>query len=516
MRRDLALIALAALGIGALLAAGLRQPGYTDAYYYFNAAQRLATGQGLTDAAIWTYLGLPPTGALPLPSHLYWMPLASIVEGLSMALLGPTFRAAQAPMVACYAGLALLAYLIGYRLGGARRYGWMAAILTLCSGFYMPYWAMTDTFSLFGLVGAGCLLCLGRARARSGPAIGWYGVAGALAGLAHLTRADGLLFVIVLPISALWPPRPRYRGALIGLVAYCLVMAPWFARNLAVIGAPLPTGGFAVAFMRGYEELVSYPPTATIGTFLAWGAGNILSSRWEAFIASNGTLWTFLAVEGMLALAPFLLIGLWRRRFSPSLSAVILYALGLHALMTVVFPLAGVRGGLLHSAAALVPFWAALGAIGLEDAVRWAARRRRWPARQAVNVFTGAVLVFAVALSAVIYGSASGRFNAAGEAYRALGADLPANAIVMVNDPPAFYYHTGRSGVVLPNNGPETVRALAQRFGITHIIIDVNRTAPLDDLYSGASVPPFLALVRRDRLPDGTDLVTYRVQSGTP
>jgi hypothetical protein len=509
MRRDLALISLLALSVGALMALVLRQPGYTDAYYYFNAGQRLATGRGLTDAAVWTYLGLPPTGTLPVPSHLYWMPLASIAQGLSMAALGPVFHAAQVPLIVGDVGLVLIGYGVGVRLGGTRRVGWLAALLTLFSGFYMPYWAMSDTFSLFGLIGAVCLACLGLGRATG--RIRWYLAAGALAGLAHLTRADGLLFALVLIGVALWPPRPRIRAALGGAGAYLLVMLPWFARNMAAVGAPLPTGGFQVAFMRGYEELVNYPPGATLADFVRWGPGNIFAARWEALFTSNGTFWTFVAVEGMLILAPFLLLGLWQRRHDPFLSGLILYALGLHGLMTLVFPLAGVRGGLLHSAAALVPFWAALGVIGLDRAVGWAARKRRWPARQARAFFSGALVIFAVALSLLLFSGAAARFNTAGAAYAQIGQTLPPDAIVMVNDPPAFYYHTGRSGVVLPNGGPEVVEALAARFGVTHVIVDVNRTAPLDGLYAGVNLPPFLTLADRQTLPDGTSIVIYRV-----
>ncbi|MFN8564457.1 MAG: hypothetical protein U0703_23205 [Anaerolineae bacterium] len=71
--------------------------------------------------------------------------------------------------------------------------------------------------------------------------------------------------------------------------------------------------------------------------------------------------------------------------------------------MTFVFPFPGYRGGLLHSAAALVPFWAALGAAGLDDVVDWVARRRRrWNARTAKVVFSGGLVVVAVGLSAYI------------------------------------------------------------------------------------------------------------------
>src|ERR1700687_2675003 len=87
------LFALLALVVGTALAAAIHHPGYTDAYYYFNAGQRLVEGKGLTDAALWTYIGSPAT--LPAPSHLYWMPMASLVAAVGMACGGPCFTVAR-------------------------------------------------------------------------------------------------------------------------------------------------------------------------------------------------------------------------------------------------------------------------------------------------------------------------------------------------------------------------------------------------------------------------------------
>ncbi|HLY25684.1 MAG TPA: hypothetical protein VKQ72_05050, partial [Aggregatilineales bacterium] len=95
LRRDILFIGVFALFVGAVMAVALRHPGYTDAYYYFNAAERLVRGKGLTDAALWTYLGSPL--ALPAPSHLYWMPLSSLIAAAGMALFGATFDAAKMP-----------------------------------------------------------------------------------------------------------------------------------------------------------------------------------------------------------------------------------------------------------------------------------------------------------------------------------------------------------------------------------------------------------------------------------
>ncbi len=490
MRRDAALLAGAALVIGFLLASAFQQPGYTDAYYYFNAAQRWTQSKGLTDAALWTYLGAP--APLPVPSHLYWMPFASIVQAVGLFIGGRSFHAAQFPLVLCYAGLVVLGYIAGFLIGKSRWAGWFAGLLTLFTGFLMPYWTMTDTFAVYGLVGAGSLIAMGIGRTRGG--IGWWALSGALSGLAHLTRADGVLLLMVLIVVALWPRHEgfRVRAALIGLFAYLLVMSPWFIRNLTVIGTPLPVGGFSTAWMRSYDEIANYPPGASITDFLNWGIGNIIASRWDAFAGQLGTLWTFIGVEGSILFAPLMLLALWRRRFDPFLSGFALYAFGLHLAMTVVFAFPGPRGGLLHSASALVPFWAALGALGLEDAITLAAKRRRWPIQQARQFFSGAAVVYAILLSLFVFAGSINKWNTAGSVYRQIAAVLPANAVVMVNDPPAFYFQTGLSGVVLPNAPPEMIPVIAARYGVTHIILDINRTAPMNDLYLGKDTPLFL------------------------
>ena len=83
-RRSFALFALIALVGAFVITRGLiAAPGYTDVYYHLNAANRLASGQGLTDPYVWTYIGA--LDHLPMPSHLYWMPLTSVIAGVSMS-----------------------------------------------------------------------------------------------------------------------------------------------------------------------------------------------------------------------------------------------------------------------------------------------------------------------------------------------------------------------------------------------------------------------------------------------
>lgn len=493
-RRAYLSMAILALLWGALLAVAIRQPGYTDAYYYFNAGQRLIEGKGLTDPYLWTYINAPD--ALPGPSHVYWMPLESLVATVSMAVFGAHFSAAQLPSVLCFAGLVTLAFWLGGRLGGTRRHAWIAGLLVLFSGFFTPFWTTTDTFALYGLIGALALVAMGRGRETGH--WHWYGLGGALAGLAHLTRADGVLLILVLLIVIFWPwPtvdwKRAIRCAVIGIAAYVLVMLPWGVRNMDEIGTPLPTGGMDTIWLRGYNELVNYPPGVSAAHFWEWGAGNILRSRWEALVTNLGT---FVAVETWIVLGPFVLAGLWLRRRDPFLLGAVLYALGLHIAMTFVFAYPGYRGGLFHSSSALLPFWASVGLIGLDEGVMWAARRRRWRRKQAQAVFSGAVITLAVLLSVGVLVSRLSAWNDNGTFYRTVAADVPGDAVLMVNDPAALYYHTGLSGVVVPNADPAVVPEIAARYGVNYLVLDVNWTKPFTGLFLGDETRPFLRLVK--------------------
>lgn len=495
-RRDALIFGLLALIVGGGMAAAIRHPGYTDAYYYFNAGQRLVQGKGLTDAAIWTYIGAP--AGLPIPSHLYWMPLASLIAAGGMALGGPTFDAAQVPFVLLYVGLALVGFGLGAALGKSRRVAWLAGLLVLLSGLFMPYWTTTDTFALYGLVGSLALVTTGLGR-QSGN-WRWFALSGALVALAHLARADGLLLLFVLVIVALWPgsAQTRRRGllsALTGVVAYSLVMTPWFIRNLDVVGSILPVGGMQTAWMRSYDEIVNYPPGADLQRFLSWGLPNILDSRREAL---GMNLQTFIAVEGSVVLTPLMLIGLWTRRREALLSGFWLYAPGIHAVMTLVFAFPGWRGGLFHSASALVPFWSALGVLGLDDVLAWAAPRRRWRLSQAQAFFGAALVVWAVIFSAFSFIGKARAWNETGGFFQNIAAHVPPDAVVMINDPSALYYFTGLSGVVVPNAPPDVIPELAKRYGVRYVVLDNNPTTPMIDLYLGQNVPPFLTQVYFD------------------
>ena len=162
-------------------------------------------------------------------------------------------------------------------------------------------------------------------------------IAGALAALGHLTRADGLLLLIVGVLVIVWmgwrtikgqtrrsaPTEDQERAhdrvplqeimvALVALgIGYTLVMLPYFVRNLQAIGSPLPLGGTQAIWFSEYNDIFNYPPNSSPATLFANGLGTLISSRREALVNNVAT---FVAVEGLIVMTPLMLIGWWRRR----------------------------------------------------------------------------------------------------------------------------------------------------------------------------------------------------------
>ncbi|MEZ6074073.1 MAG: hypothetical protein R3C10_28295 [Pirellulales bacterium] len=238
--------------------------------------------------------------------------------------------------------------------------------------------------------------------------------------------------------------------------------------------------------MRGYNELFAYPVDWSAGNFFEWGLSNILQSRWEAFINNFGT---FIAVETWVILSPFVLWAFWKHRKESPLFAVGIYALGLHLAMTLVFAYPGYRGGLFHSAAALLPFWAVLGVIGLADAIEAMVRLRNWNRDHARLIFGGS-LIFLAGLLGLNALASQIENREEGPDYENLATYLPNDAVLMVNDPSAWYYHTGYGGVTLPDAPLDRLPEIAGKYCLTHLIIDKNVTDSFKPLILDSKTPP--------------------------
>jgi hypothetical protein len=344
-------------------------------------------------------------------------------------------------------------------------------------------------------------------------------LSGLLAGLAHLARADGLLMLLCLlaflvlrpwrtatastpglnplPLSSS-RPSPFVIGHLsfVILLGYLLPMSPWYLRNLAVFGTPLAPGGARALWLTGYDELFTYAPeTLTLAHYLAAGWGVILAGKWEAL---NTNLQSLIAVQSSIVAFPFALVGGWQLRRRPLFQAAGLYGLALFLAMTFAFTFPGVRGGYFHSGAALLPFIYPAALVGLDVSVEAAARRlRHWQPEKSKPVFTALLVAGVAALALVRFPGAAAGTRQADAVYAKIGAwldgagNLPADqAAVAVNNPPAFYYHTGRPAIAVPAGDQETLVQAMTDFGVRWLALDVNVVPALSLLYQQPDADP--------------------------
>ncbi len=530
-RHDLIWLLLAGLLFQGFWLLLLPTPAYMDAYYYTTNGQRLAEGHGWTEMVVWQYLDNP--AGVPTPSHTYWMPLPSLFAAAGYTLTS-SFRGAQLPFWLMTSLLPLLSYLISHKLGGERWQNIAAALFTLSGGFYLANWNQPETFAPFAWAGGGCLFLLAWAgqknlNQRITPFL--YGGVGVLAGLAHLTRADGVLLLAVaflvvfinqwavwavrgetagkqnLGKTSLLAPDMPLRRTFLGLgwilLGYLLVMLPWFSHNLRTTGQLLPTTGTQTLFLTTYDDLFAYGRTFSLSSYLEWGLGNILGAKARGM---GNALQTFIAIGGLIFLTPFVLAGgwwYWRRGQNRWLRPLLLYTLALFAAMSLVFTFPGERGGLFHSSVALWPWFMALVPAGISWSVEGMARRLpHWQPARAKRLFTGLFIGVALVLGLVL-GFTRGTTDVNARLYAQVGNSLPEEAVVMVGNAPAYYYFTHQPAYSLPNEPIETVLAAAARYHITHLILDENHPLPLAELYGGTLSHPALEQV--------TTLETIRV-----
>lgn len=196
-------------------------------------------------------------------------PLYSLFVGGVLGLFGEDTRALMLVQHLLGVVTVLLTYGIGRMLFGLAG-GLVAGLLTAISGpvVVTEHYLMSEAlFTL--LLTAGLLSYLGAVRTRRrGATLGLLALAGALLGLAALTRPIAQLVLLILA-AGLPLLLPRWRPALLGTVAlvalFGVVVLPWMARNQAVQGTFAIAGGsgegLAVRTIR-YEQRFDFraPP----------------------------------------------------------------------------------------------------------------------------------------------------------------------------------------------------------------------------------------------------------------
>ncbi len=488
MNRRYAFLFALGLAVSVGAASLQRAPGYMDADFYQMGGLNLAEGRGFEEEVLWNYLDDP--AGLPHPSHGYWMPLASILAAAGLRLAPARgFDSAQWGFILVASLIPPLTAALAYQLAGgggtppllagARRVraATLAGLLAVFPGYYLGPLTTTDTFGLVMLLGAVFFLAAKNSDGK------WYFplALGALAALMHLARADGALW-LMLGLAAILPKGWRAAGWLVG--GYLMIMTPWFLRNLAAFGTFLAPGGARALWWTRYDELFAYP--ADLLTPARWWAsgwavivGARLSAGWD-------NLQSAMAVQGMIFLFPLMLWGLWRLRSERVVRlGVLAWGLG-YAVMSLVFPFAGTRGGFFHSGAGVQTLLWAVVPVGLDGFVAWAGVRRGWKFAEARRVFGAAAIFLAALISAVVFGARIAEGPGEVTGYAAPGgyvgveifikeAGARPEDIIMVNNPPGYFVTNRRAAIVIPDGGAVAVLAAGRRYGARFLALEATQ-----------------------------------------
>ncbi|MCA9922241.1 MAG: hypothetical protein KC421_07710, partial [Anaerolineales bacterium] len=267
-------------------------------------------------------------------------------------------------------------------------------------------------------------------------------------------------------------------------VGYLVVMGGWFWHNWQLFGSLLPTVGTQTIFLTTYDDLFAYGRSFDLAHLLAWGWPNILQSR---LAAVSTAVQTFIAINCLIFLLPFVMVGWWQlgKTDRGGIRPFTFYLIALYVSMSLIFAFPGARGGLFHSSAALFPWAMALAAAGIPPTVQWVARwLSHWQPERAAPIFAGLFVVVAWVMS-IGLGIVRTPEPTETAVYEQIGADLPADAVVMSGNAPGFYYHTDLKSVSVPNEPPDVLLSAAEAYHVTHLALDINHPLPLDALYTG-------------------------------
>jgi hypothetical protein len=491
-RREALLSALvifvAALGVRWLAASVVVFPRPEDTAYYVGVAENLLTGRGLVSDALWSYQ-TPPL-VLPRPAFEVWMPLPTWLAALPMALLGPTFVAAQVSSVVVGATVPVLAWRLAADVGAARGFTpGRRRVFALGSGLtaavYLPlvlHSSLPDSTMPFTALAL--LACLLMSRiARSPEAIGLADprviALGLTLGLAALTRNEAawlaLTWVIVVFTIVQAPQSERVRLVGVAGVVALLVFAPWAVRNFATFGSPLPGQAAANALSVTGFDIFAWSDQPSLERYLAVGPWRLVQMRVEG-LAHN--LFSVLLLPGF-PVAPIGLVALpWIARLR-ALRPVILVSLITFLFTSLVFPVATTWGTFLHAAGPVHVLLILSALLALDRVIERVGVRRGWTRPvawlgPALTIFGGALFSLALLPS---FGSASqvtmDRYAALEAQMAAAGMPLDEQGPVITNFPIWLAEATGAQALALPNESPRSVVDLARQFDGTRTLIVV-------------------------------------------
>ncbi len=494
MKRTTLILFGCGLLIGTILVWVRPYTGYMDADYYYAGAKTIFEGKGWMDYALWNYLSGPDR--IPFPAFTYWMPGASLLAAFGMFVSGnSSLLAARLPFVFLFAITSPLTYLASYLLFSNKRWALLSGILVLASGYFLKFVTEPDGFAILFLCGLALIFYLSQERIH----LKWYApvILGWISGIIHLTRADGLIWLFLLGglliALRIIHRTPRIHLVLLDLflllAGYLVITGIWYSRNLFDFRSLYPPGTSRGLWLNTYDQIFSYPATQLTWTsWLAAGWTTILSIRLKAFLLNTLSV---IAVNGLIVLVPGIFMG-WRNLGLKTLKWFFLFAFGIYfVLITLVFPLAGMRGGLLHSLAIFQPFLWIVAPMGYSLLLDRLKLLKKGISLDENRLFLGVGILTTVISVYLVYSDLlAERVNQSKlwSQYQHLEAFLDmqfprVDQPVIVNNPPAYYAATGRQSLIIPYGDESTILELARQFSARFLLLDENHIPQLNDLY---------------------------------
>ena len=399
-----------ALVVRVMAMLAIRFPLTEGSAYYVAVARNIAEGRGPVIDAIWSY-ATPPFTLPGKPAFELWQPMASFIAALPMPFLGTSYSSAQLAFAVVGALLAPLAWLVARDAAKRldlpehrRPYVAMGAgAVAALAGPFVVTAAVPDSTLPFTVLAVGACLCM-PAAARGNPRA--LLALGVLLGLAYLTRMEavylGLAFVAIA-----WSAGERGRRLFgrIGAVALigALVVLPWWARNVAAFGTPMPGQLADNAFLTSNEQIFGWTDQPTLAGFLAQGPVKIVANIAAAFW--NDAVTVLLVPGNVIVVAALLAIAFgWRRRRATTASplvALLAYGTICFVVTSVVFPVATLWGTFEHAAGPLFVCFAVLAVLGADAFVARVRQWRNWP-RPNAGMAPAALLTLVGAISVVM------------------------------------------------------------------------------------------------------------------
>lgn len=462
-------------------AAAMPIPGHGDPSHYYSAARNFSQGRGLVVDYVWHFFSPPTT--IPSPSWDYWMPLSSVLSGGAMWLFGASTFAATIPVLLGGIGLIVVSYFLALHLQLSQRAALVVASLVAVFPNLHTFGIIPEATVIWAALANLALLLL--VKATTDDRLRWFALAGLVAGLAMLTRANGSLLIIPGVVAVLACKVPwRARASRLGLFAgsWVTTISPLIVASYRRYGSPLPPASRRLLFIDNYEQLYASDPLPTFGSWSSGGFGHFLKvfldSRRDAVRNLVDSL-SGNAIGLVVALTIIsLIVGAIGRDFRLGRRWLIplSFTICLPTFQVMVYPYSGPIS-LSRDVVGLMPTWFCC-IVACSVAV---ARDRQWLRRVGPLVLAGVwICLLASGQMGARALTAENRklemtLNKVGASLTSLGAGP--GSVVMTRDPFEVSLATGFSALMIPDDATESILNTAHCFGADFLVLNDDQVA---------------------------------------